>query len=59
LPPKSFREKLIIEEGDEVLIELASNTIVLKPLKPRVVDIDLSIVTPYLLKRREWEEKLG
>ncbi|ADM27960.1 transcriptional regulator/antitoxin, MazE [Ignisphaera aggregans DSM 17230] len=57
--PKAFREKIGIEEGDEVLVEVVNDTIVLKPLKPRIVDIDPNMVSSILAEERgEWEERL-
>jgi len=57
--PKAFRERVGIEEGGEVLAEVVGDTIVLKPLKPRVVDIDPRTVEAILAEERgEWEERL-
>jgi len=58
--PKAFREKIGIEEGDEVLVEVVDDTIVLKPLKPRIVDVDLNMISSILAEERsEWEERLN
>jgi len=57
--PKAFRERVGIEEGGEVLAEVVGDAIVLKPLKPRVVDVDPRTVETILAEeRREWEERL-
>jgi len=57
--PKAFREKVGIEEGSEVLAEVVGDAIVLRPLKPRVVNIDPRVVEAILAEeRREWEEGL-
>jgi len=57
--PKAFREKVGIEEGGEVLVEVVGDAIVLRPLKLRVVDVDPRIVETILAEERgEWEERL-
>ena len=57
--PKAFRERVGIEEGGEVLAEVVGDGIVLRPLKPRIVNVDPGIVEAILAEeRREWEEKL-
>ncbi len=57
--PKKLREVLGIREGDEVLITSLGDSIILKPLRPRVVDVDSSIVEEILVEeRREWDERL-
>jgi len=57
--PKAFRERVGIEEGGEVLAEVVGDAIVLRPLKPRIVNVDPGIVEAILAEeRREWEEKL-
>jgi len=57
--PKAFRERVGIEEGGEVLAEVVGDAIVLKPLKPRVVDVDPRSVEAILVEEwREWEERM-
>jgi len=57
--PKAFREKIGIEGGDEILVEVVGDTIVLKPLKPRIVDVDPNMVSSILAEERSgWEERL-
>jgi len=57
--PKAFRERVGIEEGGEVLAEVVGDAIVLRPLKPRVVNVDPRTVEVILAEeRREWEEGL-
>ncbi len=57
--PKSLREKAGIREGEEVLAEVVDDTIVLRSLKPRVVNIDPSVVEKIIMEeRREWEDRI-
>jgi len=57
--PKAFRERMGIEEGDEILVEVVGDAIVLKPLKPRIVDVDPNMASSILAEERsEWEERL-
>jgi len=57
--PKAFREKVGIEEGGKVVLEIVGNSLVLKPLKPLVVDIDPEVLRKVILEeKREWEERI-
>jgi len=57
--PKAFREKVGIEEGGKVVLEIVDNSLVLKPLKPLVVDIDPEVLRKVILEeKREWEERI-
>ncbi|PUA32512.1 MAG: AbrB family transcriptional regulator [Zestosphaera tikiterensis] len=57
--PKAFREKVCIEEGGKVVLEIVGNSLVLKPLKPLVVDIDPEVLRKVILEeKREWEERI-
>jgi antitoxin MazE len=46
--PKRLREALGINEGDEVIAEVVGDKLVLRALKPKVVDIDPRIVEEIL-----------
>ena len=46
--PKRIREASGINEGDEVLVEAREGVLVVRPLRPRVVDVDLSLVEELL-----------
>jgi len=46
--PKRIRETSGINEGDEVLVEAREGVLVVRPLRPRVVDVDLSLVEELL-----------
>lgn len=57
--PKALRERVGIEEGGEVVAEVVGGSIVLKPLKPRVVDVDVEKVREIVREgKREWDERL-
>jgi antitoxin MazE len=54
--PKALRKATGIDEG-EVVAEAEENTIIIKPLKPRVVKIDRCIVEELLSEERRLEEE--
>lgn len=54
--PKRLREALDIDEGDEVVAEIVDDKLTLRPLRPRVVDIDPEVVEELLREERELEE---
>jgi len=54
--PKALRKATGIDEG-EVVAEAEENTIIIKPLKPRVVKIDQCIVEELLNEERRLEEE--
>ena len=59
--PKEIREKAGIEEDSEVLVEAKNNSIIIKPLKPKVVKVDPEIIEEllreeYALEERKYEE---
>jgi len=57
--PKALREHIGVEEGDELIAEAVGGSIVLRPLKPRVVDVDAERVEEIVLEeKREWDERL-
>ncbi|RLG87074.1 MAG: AbrB family transcriptional regulator [Thermoprotei archaeon] len=57
--PKALRERVGIEEGDEVVAEVVGESIVLKPLKPRVVDVDVEKVYEIVREeKKEWDVRL-
>jgi len=57
--PKAFREKVGIKEGSKVVLEVIEDSLVLKPLKPLIVDIDPEMLHKVILEeRKEWEERL-
>ncbi len=46
--PKRLREALGISEGDEVVAEVVGDKLVLRVLKPKVVDVDPGLVEELL-----------
>jgi len=62
--PKRIREAVGIREGDEVLVEADEGLLVIRPLRPKVVDVDPGLVEEllreeYRLEAGEHEEVLG
>ncbi|RLG86625.1 MAG: AbrB family transcriptional regulator [Thermoprotei archaeon] len=57
--PKALREEVGVEEGDELIAEVVNGSIVLRPLRPRVVDVDAEAVHRIVREeKREWDERL-
>jgi AbrB family looped-hinge helix DNA binding protein len=54
--PKGLREAVGLEEGDEVIAEVVGNSLVLRVLKPKIVDVDPSLVEELLREEYEFEE---
>lgn len=46
--PKELREALNISEGDEVIAEVVGEKLILRALKPKVVDVDPEILEKLL-----------
>ena len=42
--PKQLLREVDLKEGDEVIVEVKDNTLIIKPLKPKIVDIDMEII---------------
>ena len=53
--PKRLREALGVDEGDEVIVEVHGDELILRALKPRVVDVDPGIVEELLREEYELE----
>ncbi|MEM0308133.1 MAG: AbrB/MazE/SpoVT family DNA-binding domain-containing protein [Thermofilaceae archaeon] len=51
--PKALREGAGIREGGEVIAEVRDGAVIIKPLKPKVVNVDSRLVEKLL--REEWE----
>jgi len=61
--PKKLREEAGIHEGDEVVVEVVGGRLVMRVLKPKVVDVDPGLVRKllreeYELERRKYEGML-
>ena len=57
IPPKEVREKAGIEEDGEVIVEVRNNSIVIKPLKPKVVRVNPEIIKELLREEYVLENK--
>ena len=55
--PKEIREKVGIEEDSEVIVEIKDNSIIIKPLKPKVVRVDPGIIEEFLREEYVLEER--
>ena len=42
--PKQLLGEVDLKEGDEVIVEVKDNTLIIKPFKPKIVDIDMEII---------------
>jgi len=54
--PKKLREAVGLEEGDEVIAEVIGDSLVLRALKPKIVDVDPSLMEGLLREEYEFEE---
>jgi len=54
--PKKLREAVGLEEGDDVAAEVVGDSLVLRALKPKVVDIDPNLVEELLKEETRVEE---
>jgi len=55
--PKRLREAVGLEEGDDVVVEVVGDGLVLRALKPKVVDVDLKFVEELLREEDRFEEQ--
>ena len=55
--PKRLREALGVREGDEIVAEIREGAVVLRPLKPVVVDVDPGLVEGILREEYELEKR--
>jgi len=53
---KKLREEAGLREGDEVIVEVEESKLVMKVLKPKVVDVDPSVVGELLREEYEIEK---
>ncbi len=57
--PKALRNKTGIKEDSDVLVEVRGDSIVLKPLEPKIVDVDPRIINRVVEEEKsEWDKKL-
>lgn len=55
--PKVLRESVGVEEGDVLVAEVKDGAIVLRPLKPKVVEIDRRMVEEILEEEKKVEDR--
>ena len=55
--PKKLREEVGIREGDEVVVEVEKDRLVLRVLKPKIVDVDPILVEKLLREEYEIEKE--
>ena len=55
--PKRLREAIGVDEGDEVIADVVGDKLVLRALKPRVVDVDPEVVEKFLREEYSIERK--
>ncbi len=55
--PKKLREIIGINEGDEVVVEIKDDKLVMRVLKPKIVDVDPNIVENLLREEYEVEKE--
>ena len=55
--PKKLRESLNVGERDELLAEVSEGVLILKPFKPKIVDVDPSLVEKILSEEDELERR--
>ncbi len=55
--PKRIREALGIDEGDEVIVEVNDGELIMRALKPEVVDVDPKLVEKILREEYELEKR--
>jgi len=46
--PKKIREACSINEGDDVIVEVKENMLIIRPLRPKIVDVDLKLIEKLL-----------
>ena len=54
--PKRIREALGVSEGEEVVVEVLGDKLVMRALKPLVVDVSPELVERVLREERDFEE---
>jgi len=55
--PKRLREVTGIEEGDDVIVEAEEGRLIIKVLRPKVVDVDPDLVERFLREEYELEKR--
>ena len=55
--PKALRESAGLEEGDILEVKVEGDRIILRPLRPSLVDVDPTLVDEVLREEAELEER--
>jgi len=55
--PKKLREVLGIKEGDELIAEASGGALVMRPFKPKIVEIDPNLVEKMLSEESKLERE--
>jgi len=55
--PKKLRELVGINEGEYVIVEAEKDKLIMRPLKPKIVDIDLEILEKLLSEESNLERR--
>ena len=55
--PKKLREILSVKEGDELIAEVSGGALVMRPFKPKVVDVDPNLVEKMLSEESRLERE--
>jgi bifunctional DNA-binding transcriptional regulator/antitoxin component of YhaV-PrlF toxin-antitoxin module len=55
--PKKLREAVGFEEEDKVIAEVVGDSLVLRALKPKVVNVDLKLVEKLLREEDKFEKQ--
>lgn len=53
--PKRLREALGVNEGDNVIVEVVGEKLIMRALKPRVVDVDQEVLEKLLREEYDME----
>ena len=53
--PKRVREALGVSEGDGVIVEVVGGELVMRALKPRIVDVDPEMIERFLREEYDLE----
>ncbi len=55
--PKKLRDASGIHKGDEVIVEARDNMLIIRPLKPKIVDVDPELIDKLLAEEYESEAR--
>jgi len=55
--PKKLRELIGVNEGEYVVVEAEKDMLIMRPLKPKIVDIDLEVLEKSLSEEDSLERR--